>query len=289
MNSPVKKLFLFLMFIASTSLAKAQDGAWDIKGKASKAKGSINKEKNKVKKFKDYLQRWGLDSNYRHGVLIGGKLNTNGWTGTAYYQHKRTSVQSAIWQLSFSEIKHDKQVKQENTKSRYTQFGNPTPYIFGKINNLYTLQIGYGLEYLLLPNVVEDNLTVIFRWTAGFSLAMLKPYYVRLVHNETSPDTTFMLEERYSADNSELYLNNNNILGPGKWSKGLGDMEYIPGAFADIAFVIEPAKNKNFVQVITLGINGAFYANQLPIMAKQPTSNWKAALYVGLMLGKRWK
>ena len=291
MYAACKRFFFIVLIVGFPVLCQAQDGAWDINGKASKkVGGKVGKEKNKVKKFKDHLQNWGLDSNYKHGLLVGGKLNTNGWSGAIYYQTKLSPTQSSIWQLSFSEVKHDKQVKQENTKNKYPQFGKPTPFIFGKINKLYTLQIGYGREHVLLPNVVEDNLTVSFRWNAGISLALLKPYYLRLVYKESLPvDTVFMMERKYSNAISDTFLNNNNILGASKWSKGLGDMQYIPGIYVETAFVIEPAKRKSFVQVITLGFNGAFYTSDLPIMANTPAGNWQACLFAGLSFGKRWK
>ena len=271
--------------------AFGQNGTWDTPGKASKkVKGIISKEKNKVKKFKEHVQQWGLDSNYKHGLLLGGKLNTNGWSGTIYYQTRKSPSTSSIWQLSFSEIKHDKQIKQEPSKTDFPQFGKPTPYIFGKINNLYTLQLGYGREHILLPNVVEDNLTVGFRWTAGISIAMLKPYYLRLVYEKAPPlDTTYMLEERNTTANTELFLNSQYILGACKWSKGLGEIQYIPGGFAELAFTIEPAKNKSIIQVVTFGINGTIYSSALPIMANKPAGLWQACLFVELVIGKRWK
>ena len=56
----------------------------------------------------------------------------------------------------------------------YPQFGNALPFVYGKINNLYTLQVGFGNEKLLLPAVVDGNLSVSFRYSLGIGLAMLK-------------------------------------------------------------------------------------------------------------------
>jgi hypothetical protein len=69
--------------------------------------------------------------------------------------------------------------------------------VFGKINNLYTLQIGCSKEQLLLPGVVEGNLSVSFRYGGGFCLALLKPYYLKVVKTDyTQPEPVSELIEQ---------------------------------------------------------------------------------------------
>src|SRR5690606_27457679 len=98
-----------------------------------------------------------------------------------YYLKKEKPGLAQVFSLTFSEIKHEKQIKQQR-ENAYPELGNATPFVFGKVNNLYTLQLGHGREQLLLPGVIEDNLSVSMRFSGGFSLAMLKPYYLRLAY-----------------------------------------------------------------------------------------------------------
>ena len=98
-----------------------------------------------------------------------------------------------------------------------------------------------------------------------------------------------MLEQRYTDSTAEMFLKKGNILGASKWSKGLDEVKLVPGAFAEAAFVIVPAKGKYLVQTITLGGNFAYYSRRLPIMAEVPAYPWQASLFVGLALGKRWR
>lgn len=275
------------MCLAYTS--NAQSSVWNNAKSIKKEKRE--KASNKLKAYKDHLQHWGIDTNYDRGLLIGGKANTNGWSGCVYYLRKRSNKATDIWLLSFSEIKHEKQLKQQGNNKLYPELGNATPYIFGKINNLYTLQIGYGRQKLLLPNVVEGNLSLSIRYSGGLSLAMLKPYYLKLVYIDYSlPNEPAVLkEEKYTEANSETFLNSGKIRGAAHWDKGLDEIDYVPGAFAEFAFVIEPAKNKTFVQAITLGANVSFYSKDLAIMANQQAYPWQACLFAGIALGKRWK
>ena len=151
------------------------------------------------------------------------------------------------------------------------------------------MQLGYGREQLLLPGVLEGNMSVSFRYGGGFSLAMLKPYYLKLLYIDYAHGgQAHLQEERYSEDNSESFLNSNRIFGGSKWSNGLDEIRYVPGVFAEGAFVIEPSKNKSFIQLITLGGQFSFYTKSLPIMADRKAYAYIGELFVGLSLGKRW-
>lgn len=259
---------------------------WDLATK----KQQVAKKQRTVKSWRDHLQKWGLDSNYNHALAIGGKLNTNGWSGQVYYEKKDSRSSEHFFQLSFSEIKHDKQIKQEKSNTAFPELSSASSYIFGKTSNLYTLQLGYGKEYLLLPGILEGNMSVSLRVQGGFSLAMLKPYYLKLVYvtYDTTQHVSFK-EEKYSEENADKFLNTGNILGASSWSKGLGEISYVPGAFIDAAVAIEPLKNKTFIKTVTIGGNFAFYSKNLPIMAETKSYPWQASLFVGLNIGKRWR
>ncbi len=294
MTSPYRifPLILSICLLWTSSCVYAQSNIWDnAKSTGKKTKATVGKKVSGVKKLKDHIKQWGLEEDYNKGLLVGGRLNSNGWSGGLYYMVKNKPGVYGVWQLHFSEIKHEKQVKQQATATSFKELGDPTPFVYGKINNLYTLQLGYGQEQVLLPGVVEGNMSVGFRWNAGFSLAMLKPYYQRLIHVDYSqPEPVATLtEEKYSEENAELFLKSGYTLGASKWSKGLDEMKYIPGVYADAAVVIIPAPSKGVVQTITLGVNAAIYTKPLPIMAEVKAYPFKVALFAGLAIGKKWK
>lgn len=292
MGLQFRKKYLFLSAFASFVVFASQgQNVWN----NNAATKTIGKKKEglsqHLKDYKQHLQQWGLDPNYNHELLVGGKVNTNGWSGSVYYLNKKNKLTNNIWQLDFSEIKHEKQIKQQGSNKAFPQLGNAGPYIFGKINNLYTLQLGYGKEKLLLPDVLEGNICISFRYSGGLSLAMLKPYYLKLIYVDyTQPgDPATLKEEKYSAGNSDHFLNSGDVLTAAKWSKGLDEIQYIPGLFAEACFVITPSTSKSFIQVVTVGANVAYYTKDLPIMADQKAYPYQASLFAGLAIGKRWK
>lgn len=287
---PPKYYLLFSAFALFGNIpCYAQTSVWSKpKDNSKKALKKVDKGKKKVKQWRDHIKNSGLDEDYTHQISIGAKLNSNGWSGCFYYIKKTEAQKKNIYSLSFSEIKHEKQIKQEGT-GVYPQLGTPSPYVYGKINNLYTLQLGFGKETMLLPKVVDGNISVSARFTGGFSLAMLKPYYLRLIYEDNTYITPIVtLEEHNFTDATEPFLKSGNKLGASPWTKGLGEMKYVPGAFLEAAIVIEPDATAWFVQTITIGGNFSYYTRKLPTMAERRALPWQGSLFVGLGLGKRW-
>jgi hypothetical protein len=94
-----------------------------------------------------------------------------------------------------------------------------------------------------------------------------------LIYIDYTPDETGRIaEEKYSAVNSEKFLNTSFILGNATWSKGLNEMTYLPGGYADVALVIEPLKNKTFIKTVTLGAAFTLQTQNLVIVTDQPAS-----------------
>jgi hypothetical protein len=288
---PALAVFIALLMAPTFLWAQSGKGLWD-NVRAGQAKGAktITQAGKHIKRFKSHLEQWGLDTVYSHGLAIGGSLNSIGWTGRLFYQKRISRTQNHFFQLALSEVKGEKQIKQQRENSAFPQLGNSSPFVFGKLNNVYALQLGHGREFLLLPGVLEGNISISIRAQAGLSLAMLKPYYLKLVYVDYTPSQqVWASEEKYSDVNAEKFLNASYILGASKWGKGLNDITYLPGGYGGLELVIEPLKNKTFIKTVALGTTFALHTGKLEIMADQPAYPWTACVYVGLNIGKRWK
>lgn len=284
-------LFLCTILTCTTLFCAAQQALWEGgKEKMQSAKEKGRQKLSAVRKWKNHIQEWGLDSNYTYALSVGARLHTNGWAGGVYYRTQLSPGRKALWSLHVGEIKHEQEAKQQRTGNTYAGLGEHTPFIYGKVNNAYTVQLAYGREQLLLPALLDGNLSLSIRYAAGPALAFLKPYYLDLVYIDYVPEeTAYLRTERYGAGNADKFLQSGAILGSAAWGKGLGEMKYIPGLFAELAFVVEPDKNKSFIQTITIGGNAAFYSSKLEIMAERKAYPYQASFFVGFALGKRWK
>ena len=277
--------FAVIALLVLVTELHAQNSTWNTSAVTKKTEGA----KHKVKDYKKHLENWGTDTSYNRAFLIGGKLNSDGWSGCMDFIKRKNYKINKFWQISFSEIKHEKQTKQQGTNSTYPQLGNATPYVFGKINNLYTFQVGFGKEKLLLQAVLDGNLSVSYRYSGGLSLAMLKPYYLKLIYIDNGGASAHLEQYTYNQSDSAYFLNPNSILGASKWTTGLGNIDYVPGVYFETSIAIIPGKNKYFIQVVTLGINGACYAKQLPVLIDQVALPWQVSLFASFAIGERWK
>jgi len=286
-----KNIELILILMLSCGPAGRAQQVWEGgKEKLEQVKEKGEKKISRLKQWKQHIAEWGLDPDFNHALSLSGRLNTNGWSAGLCYLHQKSPGNKVLWQLHFSEIRHEKEAKQEQTRDLYPGLGKRTAYIFGKINNAYTLQLAYGREQMLFPALLDGNLSVSLRYSGGPALALLKPYYLNLIYVDYVPEPQAHIQtERYSSGNSDHFLQPGFIRGRGKWSKGLGEIRYCPGLFAELAFVIEPEKPKAFVKAIVIGGNAAFYTSRIEIMTERKAYPYQAAFFVGLTLGKRWR
>lgn len=292
---PISQLIILCVLSLS---AKAQKpgtrgaGVWDAVQSGKQRAGSASgKTVSSFKRWRAHLEDWGVDTSYRREAGILGRLNSNGWTVGLFYGWKgRESGKKSSAQLTFSEIKHEKEAKQKRENTAFPELRPATPYVYGKVANLYALNLGIGREITLLPKVLEGNVSVGLRWCGGFSLAMLKPYYLRLLYVDYNAIPAAPAEqiERYHEANAEMFLSPSRILGAGRWKNGLNEIGFVPGVFSEAVLEIEPQRSKAFVKKTSLGMKVAFYMQKVSTLVNNTPQRLEIALYAGLQVGKRW-
>jgi hypothetical protein len=289
----MRRFLLLSAALLSAQLCSAQSGGlWDGANKVSqKGKETVAKKGAALKNWKQHLKDWGTDTSYSREAGVEGRLHSDGWA-LGIYGARKSSDGKSLWglHLDFSEVIAEKQVKQQNSSTAYPELGGGPPYVFGKINNLYALSLWLSQDRQLLPGVLEGSVSVGWRWGAGLSMALLKPYYLKLLYldNSSATPVASAREERYGDGNAALFLTPSRILGAGRWSQGLSELQAVPGLTGEFAITIAPKKANALVPTLALGAAGAFYTQKLPVMAEGPASPWQLRLFASLQLGKRW-
>ena len=286
-----KCTFLLSLCLLMAYLSWSQPSIWqNSSSKLNEAKESGSRQISKLKNWKKNISEWGLDSNYRHSLLLGVRLNTDGWSSGLSYLRYNSPGTKVLWELRFSGLQHEKEVKQQRRDVTYRYLARNSPYSLGKINNVYTLQLAYGREQMLFPALIDGNLSLSLRYAAGPALALLKPYYLNLLYVTYTPqEHAYSQSEHFTKENGDKFLNPAHILGSDKWSKGLGETRLIPGLFAELAIALEPGRPESFVRTITIGANAAVYTSKIEMMAERKAYTYQACFFVGLSFGKRWR
>ncbi len=280
-----------MLCLLMSCLSWSQPTIWqNSSSKLNEAKENGSRQISKLKNWKKHISECGHDSNYRHSLSLGLRLNTNGWSGGLSYLRYDGPGTKVLWELSFSGLQHEKEVKQQRRDVTYRYLARNSPYILGKINNAYTLQLAYGREQMLFPAVIDGNLSLSLRYAAGPALALLKPYYLNLLYVTYTPqEHAYSQSEHFTETNADKFLNSASILGSGKWSKGIGETRLIPGLFAELAIALEPGRPESFVKTITIGGNAALYTSKIEMMTERKAYAYQACFFVGLYFGRRWR
>ena len=229
--------------------------------------------------------------------ISGGiSLNSDGWSVFI----DRGSVRSGetklrdqfydvrLFQLEFSEHKDPKEVKRsvsDQTPNGGTE--KTKPFIFGKINNFYALKLGYGLRKMIAGKPEPGAVSIHWVMAGGLSLGMEKPYYLDGYVPQDNFGTLIPATFKYSDATKESFLTEQYIRGGAGFSKGLNEIQFIPGIHAKTALHFDFSANRRTALAVETGITAECYTRGIKIMANQDSKPLFVNLYAALQFGRR--
>lgn len=230
---------------------------------------------------------------YRKSWNAGMRLRSNGFCFGAEFTRSQRFKKSLLFQVQFSYFVDPKQTRQQSPYGSGGIFGDGyKPYIFGKRNSLFTLYGGVGQKFLLAEKGKRHGVQIFFKYAAGFSLAILKPYYLKVVDTTSIQNNTFSqtVDIGYvEGGNNELFLGNsrygNIIVGASGFRKGW-KLSALPGLHTEIGMEFDFGKNDQIIKALEIGVAADFYYKKVPVMIQDNTFLYPS-VYVGFMLGQR--
>ncbi len=222
----------------------------------------------------------------RHEMSVGIRLNTDGWSAFADLgkikplDMKRRDMfyKVRLFQLEMTEKKDPREQKITALIAGSTS-GSPK-YIYAKINNFYALKLGVGFMKMLAGKPDPGAVSIHWLGVIGASLGMLKPYYI---YAAGYPGGI-----KYSPETGSDFLNQRDIEGSAGFSKGLGEMQFIPGGHLKTALHFDFSANRKNVIGAEAGVNVEYYSQAIALMANQTGKPYFADMYVSFQFGRRW-
>jgi len=269
----VKKLLLIgTIFIIAFS-SQAQD--------STRSKRSLKEERREEKKQRINSmirqEEEGVLSYYKQSVF-GLELRTNGY-GAFYELGKMKSPRrSNIYSLEISEIKDD---KEDKSSSGAFFFGNP--FIYGKINNFYQVKLGMGQQYVFGQKGNKNGVAVTGIYQGGFSMGMLRPYYLEINDVNNNQARTI----KYTPKDSALFVDNSAILGGGGFGKGWNELKMQPGVFIKTALRFDYGRYNEMVSALEIGLSVEAYAKKIPIMLFNEDKQIFFQGHIAILFGRR--
>ena len=267
----MKKLIAVTAILAISVSAFSQDEQDKV------ARKEARKEEKK-KKINDLIRQ---DEEgvlvYSKQFIFGVQLRTSGYGAFLEKGKMKSQRNTMIYSIEFNEIKHPKEDKLPNGTGGFS-FGNP--YVYGKINNFYQFQLGFGQQHILGQKGNKNGVAVSAVYKGGISLGLLRPYYIEVDDNGSSKTI------RYSAETDSLFKYG-FIIGGGGLGRGWGEMKFKPGAFAKAALRFDYGRYNEVVSGIEIGVSAEFYSSKIPILLLQKDKQFFYQGHVAIMFGHR--
>lgn len=250
----------------------------------SKTAAKSEKEQRKLKRIKVFKEQEEGENVFQRDFSLGGRLNTDGWTGFFELGYRKSRKVVNYFQFEFSEKKSLKEYKQQGFAP--TSMGIASrPYIYGKQNNFYPVKLGVGQRYLIGGKANKNGVEVSAIYYGGISIGLLKPYYLNVaIGNDQIKEIKYDPNGPYA----DAFLDDKAITGGAGFGKGWGEVSVIPGLHAKLGMRFDWAHFNEVVSALEVGVNAEAYTKKIPIMVNNDNKQFIFNAYLGIQFGKRW-
>jgi hypothetical protein len=228
---------------------------------------------------------------YRKETTFDAKLHTDGWAIAINFGDIKTYYRTHYYHLEFGTMHSGKEHKQ--TKNiNIIDNALPKDFKFGKQNSVYILRGSKGTKKYFSDKAKRKGVALGHNLSFGPSIAILKPYYLKFIEQRVFDGTieNYLVDEKYTSEGEEKFLDYNRIYGGSNFSKGLKEIGFVPGIQSKFGLFFSVGSFDEYVKAAEIGLMADAYIKKIPIMVE--TSNVKNSplflnLYVNLHFGKR--
>lgn len=220
---------------------------------------------------------------YYRDNQIGGLFSTNssGFIPGFFYRYgwHKTGSSKNIFETELAFANHPKE------DSRYTKYSdNPSKFSYGRINYVFFLRNGFGRKLELTERPYRNSVSLNLVYSAGLSLALLKPVYIDVLKPSDNGFTNFVVPERYDPNKDYDIF---DIYGNSSFFYGISETSIRPGAYGRMGLSIEYGQYPTKYTSIECGVTFDAFNKGLPMMAKLSEEQYFFGVYLALTTG--WK
>ena len=187
-------------------------------------------------------------------------LHTNGYSFSIDKGQIKTYYKTRYYHFEIGEIRHPKEYKHRQTISS-AGASQLRSFNFGKQNNLYAIRAGIGQKRYYTEKASHNGLAIGINYEFGFTLGVLKPYYLRMENIEGDD-----VVEKFSENNASTFLNIDKIAGSAGMFTGFSESKVVPGGHFKIGLHFDWGAFDEFLKAMEIGIMGDVFIKKMPIM-----------------------
>lgn len=217
---------------------------------------------------------------YNNHIEFGGEILTTGF-GLSFRRGKKITVDKRKFlDVNIKNYKHPKEIK---TSGDPSGTGTLRSYVYGKLNSIHHLRLGYGREWTVAAKENKENVSVNYLLSGGLSLAFLKPYYLLV---RKASDNVFQYYDYETFDPQLHGLGNIEERAP--YRIGFGEMKVQPGVYLSSGLKFDYGNQFDMLRGIEAGISTDIYPQGIPILAERAEDIFLFNIYLRFTYGRKW-
>lgn len=212
-------------------------------------------------------------------IWLGGTVHSSGFALNYGMSKFRTFNKKSLINVDLVSINHDKE---------YKIFGsfdeNAKKFVFGKLNSLYTLRLGFGNRKILFEKQRENGLQITINYTVGPSLGLVKPVFLEVFKYDFSGRIAGIASERYDPELHNFYT----IYGRASWSAGLMETKINPGMFLKFGLDFDYSNNREIINSLELGVSVDVFTKPVVLMVENNNYRFYPSVYISCSIGNKF-
>lgn len=219
---------------------------------------------------------------YTDEYTVGIMLHTRGYGANFRRLYYKDGFHKQGWEIDLVNIRHPKEVK------IFNQLDNSARgYVYGKLNNLYALRMGYARDQILFDKTDQGTVAISLVTNGGLSLGILKPVYLEIV-KPVNNGQFILSTERYDPTVHEYGV----IYGQANFFKGFDNLSAMPGLYGKLGLSFDYNLIDEKTTTLEVGVVFDYFIREVPIMAQlDPTiqnSSLFTQFYLTVNFGSKW-
>jgi hypothetical protein len=224
---------------------------------------------------------------YSSSVSAGFQLYSKGWNTNLEFTKIKDFRNSTFLKIELGQLKSEKEIRQTlELGFSIAGINSPKPFVYAKQNNFYNLNILVGKQTMLGERSSKNGVEVSLKYSGGFSLGILKPYYLQLIR-PIDNQTYYLSIEKYNPEDAAFFIEPNNIYGSAGFSRGLNELKFLTGGQLRAGLNFDWAMYDDFIKSIEVGVVANVYSRRVPIMIISNNKQFFTNFYLGIQFGKK--
>lgn len=206
-------------------------------------------------------------------------IHSNGWGLEFRVGRNKSITNKLMFEANLLEMKDSKEIKSINPF-----FTNTRSYYYGKLNALYMLRGGIGMQKMLNRKPYFGGVELRIFYSGGISAAFTKPVYLHIIKLDEGTYRYITVVEKYNPDDHFP----DNIYGRASFTKGFNELTLYPGLYAKAGLSVDFGTLNQRPKMLEAGIVLDAFPKGVPIMAFKDPDQFFLTLYISFGIGKRY-